>query len=147
MKAEDLMIGDWVSLNGSNYQVQDILKKGVIKLYENTKYGEHTLELTTDYIEDFIEPIPLTTEILEKNGFRLMTSGSDYIPYYTDTEFYEIQKDYSVCLEYGGGLVKLVCLYESYTNSIESSWVTLLKYTHELQHALKLCGIDKEIIL
>ncbi len=64
------MINDWVCINGSNYLVKEIKKNGVIKLYEDTKYSEHEIEFNADYIEDNIEPIPLTEEILDKNGFK-----------------------------------------------------------------------------
>ena len=76
------------------------------------------------------EPIPLTIEILEKNGFEknrdygyfIGQSNSGYY-IYLDNNYLSIQAGY---------------------DAIEFAWC---EYVHELQHALKLCGIKKEIIL
>ena len=48
MKKEDLMIGDWVLFVGSKYQIQKE-------------------DFSANYV---FEPIPLTEEILDKNGFK-----------------------------------------------------------------------------
>lgn len=79
---------------------------------------------------DNIKPIQLTHEILEKNGF-------------------------------GGNKpkVKLILedtrelLYNIYEKELTIYWNSQVvfrspcAYAHQLQHALKLCGIDKEIII
>ena len=62
MEAKDLMIGDWL-LDGHVYaQVTSITCDGNIE----TTHNEHSnIEL--------IEPIPLTSKVLEKNGFTKST--------------------------------------------------------------------------
>lgn len=130
MKVEELMINDWVSINDSNFQVKVIKKKGVIKLYDNTEWGEHEIDFNTDYLEEFLQPIPLTEEILEKNGFEkdidygyfIGQSNSGYYIYFNNNHL-SIQAGY---------------------DAIEFAWC---EYVHELQHALKLCGIIKSIKL
>jgi hypothetical protein len=79
---------------------------------------------------DEIEPIPITPEILENNGFKYMTGL-----WYTQTkEMKPIQivfKKTSVI-----------------TLSINCTPVPInLKYVHQLQHALRLYGIEKEMVL
>ena len=65
MNASDLMIGDWVVYNGDVEYTDPIRIEG--------------MDIATDMLitsdrEDVgfngVEPIPLTTEILEKNGFK-----------------------------------------------------------------------------
>ena len=131
MKATDLMINDWVCINDSNYQVQDLKKKGVIKLYENTTWGEHEIDFNTDSLEEFLQPIPLTKEILHKNGFI----GEVYLWIDAGNEktlvYYPFE--HRLTLEYGD---KCEILFKCQCFSV-----------HELQHALKLCGIEKEIVV
>lgn len=106
MKANELMIGDFV-LDGNIYaQVTSITCDGNIE----TTHNEHSnIEL--------IEPIPLTSEILEKIGWE------------------EIPK--------GFVLYKKLCKNSFVVNASKIQ----IKYIHELQHVLRLCGIEKEIVL
>ena len=85
-----------------------------------------------------IEPIPLTPEILEKNGFKPDVPGDAYK--------YSYQID-------------SVSIVECYANAVgegrhrgvisfgDTRLRITLVFVHELQHALLLCGIDKEIEL
>lgn len=62
MKAEELMIGDWVSVSGTPMRVACV---GSMKCgFQDTK-GEYFY-----HGYDVIEPIPLTTKLLEKCGFE-----------------------------------------------------------------------------
>lgn len=118
MKATELMIGDWVRRRWTcsdtgrevvkDSQVTEIRKNGET-LYAWSKNGN------IGRVEN-LEPIPLTTEILEKNGF---INSVD------------------------------VALFDRETGRIESDFVCAakLEYIHELQHALRLCGIEREIKL
>lgn len=102
----------------------------------------------TEKIEN-IEPIPLTKEILEKNGFDYYFIGHG---------------DYGWCLfkkdKYGEKLTPFT-LTLAYGKDIEFIWgpeiddnesyyiyeMGRIKYVHELQHLLKDCKIEKEVIL
>ena len=135
MYAKDLMINDWVSINDSNFQVKVIKKNGVIKLYENTKFGEHEINFNSDYIEEFIQPIPLTPEILEKNGYKF-----NYLYY---------EKEGYPAIELGSkkGIYNIGKVYFSDDGDPDIHVYTSCQYVHELQHVLKICGIEKEIIV
>lgn len=133
MKKEDLMINDWVSINGSIFQVKDIKKNGVIKLYYNTNYGEHEVDFNSDYLEEFLQPISLTKEILEKNGFE----GDVYL---------WIGVSDGKTLEYYPFEHRLSLYYTEEKNQ-ELLFRCQCFHVHEFQHAIKLCGIKKEIIL
>ena len=110
MEANELMIGDWVMIE--NYsRICGIAEDGVYFADKNCK-GAISF--------DHIEPIPLTAEILERNGFVLDGESWWY-------------KDFRIVLSTSNG-VSLICGRQM-----------RFKYVHELQHALRLCQIDKEI--
>ena len=122
MEAKDLMVGDWVynTHNRQNEQVAEI-GSGLVMLEYNDLY---------EY--DEIEPIPLTPEILEKNGWvKNLYSAESY-----DNE-------------------ELECLSLWVGEDGKNKWwwhvgvelVTPINYVHELQHALRLCEIEKEVEL
>lgn len=139
MKPEELSIGDWVNVlnyhwDGRPYtgQVNGITKK------HGTYYLQFGSALSAEI--DRCEPIPITKEILEKNGF----SG----------EMYAIFKiDEHVWLEYYYHEHRLSRWWrgiDEWNNHAEVSEVSFechCHYIHELQHALRLCGISKTIDL
>lgn len=59
LQATELMIGDWVSVKNKHVQVVGITTDSI-----------ETTDKEGFYSEDYFEPIPLTPEILEKNGFE-----------------------------------------------------------------------------
>lgn len=91
------------------------------------------------------QPIPLTVEILEKNGFnepplemqkreRFVVLCKEYqINYYFNINWFSIYKNAGVN---GSDYPVFICSFQE-----------RIKYVHELQHALRLCRIKKEIVL
>ena len=145
MKAEDLMNGDWVKYimvtHDAEFVGDLIVDKGqsttehIIKIdsvndsgvfFKSKKFDESLIFVS---MKD-LEPILLTEEILEKNGFKkdkdygyfIGQSNSGYY-IYLDNNYLSIQAGY---------------------DAIEFAWC---EYVHELQQALKLCGITKSIKL
>ena len=137
MKAKELMVGDWVYCEGQptpdNVTIETIAEDGV--WFNGPNY-----EGAASY--DRIFPIPLTPEILEKNGWsdwhehsRIAKSCYELIDKQTSISFQIIDGQDSIFTQinhYGAGTYEL----RKY-----------LTYVHELQHALRLCGIDKKIEL
>ena len=116
------MIGDWVLYNETPQQILEI--SGIDdEVYLETDELVHQSE---------IQPIPLTPEILEKNGF---------------VEW----RDKCYRWEYADG----VYINADFTE--EEPWAHIsnrcysatpvCRYVHEFQHALRLCEIKKEIVL
>ena len=136
MKANELMIGDWVCIEGPNcYQIDEIRKE----------FGEYRLYLKGTAVfatESEIEPIPLTPEILEKNGFFAQDQGGGrkdmWIGFGPDCEG-------DVEIEFDCGIATHLKIDGAFKGEYYTS--TNIKSVHELQHALRLCGIDKEIVL
>ena len=124
MEAKKLMIGDWVSVLGIPMRIAEhgTARAGFLDENEEMSYNSYAI----------IEPIPLTAEILKKNKY-------DY-----NDSLHEWATD-SFCIEFGHVL----------SNEEQPDhffiWVSdcevELKYVHELQHALRLCGITHEIII
>lgn len=128
MKASELMLGDWVSLfqgkkDGSpaNVQVTSIDKYEIGVAGVDCDYDSATAPL--------LFPIPLTPSILLKNGFEHQMPYDDYV-FDNRIILYEYGEGFAI----GGG----------YTVANERLQVD---YVHELQHLMRLIGIEKEVIL
>ena len=112
MKIDELMVGDWV-------QVPSELNR-----YKRIR-STFDMDITLLY-----EPIPLTTEILEKYGFVEKS-----------------ERRWVLSDEYTGD--EVLVLYEVANGfAMPTEGMTIgFQNVHELQHLFKLCGIDKEIEL
>ena len=89
-----------------------------------------------------IEPIPITPEILEKNGFK----KTDVRMIVGTLTHYVIGDDYFAFAVHE----QTDSIWEVEYVNLEVSFPTVrvfVGYIHELQHALRLCGIEKEVVL
>lgn len=89
-------------------------------------------------ITKMFESIPLTTEILEKNGFH------------KDLMYFYLNIDDEKLLEFYTHEKRLRLWFDGVDEWVKATIKDLLfqcqcKYVHQLQHALRLCGIEKEI--
>ena len=137
METNDLMIGDWVKFPIGNEKVVDlpyIEGKGICASF--------AASATLFPVEvDKLEPIPLTAEILEKNGLvkwehgylwkERIGIGGQTTSASSPIELIVYEGGHSVILNPHDG--------KEFQGSID--------FVHELQHALRLCGIDKQIEL
>ena len=135
MKAEELKVGDLLTfkdcVGDSGFPILKV--NGILPdtLFVQIDYSDADDEV--DY-EDIIG-ITLTPEILEKNGF-------------VKSKVYEVWK--IICDDYELRVtpwrVAVIFLDEDGSDKEEFS-APRPKYVHELQHALRLCGIEKEIVI
>ena len=135
MKATELMIGDWVydSYHKANATVTTLTRA---LLWVSLKDNNHW-----QLKYDEVEPIPLTAEILKKNGFE-EEHGYREIVYLYSNDFYNI------CIH----LKERNYTNGAYTFANISHGCTFIEelptnYVHELQHVMRLCKIKKEIEL
>lgn len=122
MKATELMIGDWVRQKHSGLLLQ---VSEIVPPYIFARQGGQ-------FVEDTIDPIPLTPEILVGNGFVLVD-----------------EKDKMYRWDYGEGV------YVNADFKSEEPWACVVNtcyqsipycpYLHQLQRALLSCGILKEL--
>lgn len=133
MNATKLMIGDWVYIAKINHlaQVVGITTDSIETTYEEGYYNEV-----------FFDSIPLIPDILEKNGFTLFNQIENNIVYKYLLD--NIQQNSAFIT-----IVNNTEIYYSYDSDDDNSVISFLpiQYVHELQHALKLCGIVREIVL
>lgn len=125
MEINELMVGDWVSYK---------------KVCSRIASADFDLNNRTWMQE--IEPIPLTTEMLEKNGWEECNWDTDD----------DVQYGYDYGLFYftwWRNVELLSCYFEDKNAGLSYEMISEMpiKYVHQLQHALRLCGIDKEIEL
>lgn len=138
MKATELMIGDWVLHDGEPYQIRQL------GIYGENRDGEDYPAVCVGKPKGIgliierneIEPIPLTPEILERNGFVKQAYDGWLISKDNGRGLIEYRTD---CFD---GLLRI-----NYNKKPFSKLMVKVKYVHKLQHALILCGIDKEITI
>lgn len=124
------MVGNWViCYHPSRLKSFEKVSVGLLHTMQEQEYG---------YIKEdsplfrIVEPIPLTPEILEKNGFEPVKEG----------KFPTLKN----C--YGDILFQLEDIKNEYIHDTLYMFKNIpIFYVHELQHALRLCNLDKEIVL
>ena len=129
MKPEELMIGDYViRKNVPN----ELLIVDTIDSIRDIVYLDLDGLGITEKIEN-IEPIPLTPEILERNEFYYESNVGQV---WDDGEYEVIVDLYNVEIRVIKNRKEILSL--EYFDKI---------YVHNLQHALKICEVNKNIIL
>ena len=127
MKATELMIGDWVKCSDPKpFRVEQL--DGV----EEQVYGDDGFYVDTADLQ----PIPLTDEILEKNGFKY-----DEFPKFAVNEITENTK---VAFSYHSGSSTVFMGISEPNFNLTSACVLCV---HELQQLLRLSRIKKDIEL
>jgi len=151
MKATDLMIGDFAVVNKDGLcikkntivEVREIESDQRLELDDKCLIGSaHCRPLDDSQFDggiwcEYLDPIPLTPEILDKNGWEW---DGVYAYLRHDDMLFEwygeegLLRDYRF-VQYGHGQEEI---FKSRPGMI---------YVHQLQHVLRLCGIEKEIEL
>ena len=124
MKVEELMTGDWYwwEAEGKKYPLQ---------------VTKDTFKLMDEDISNF-QPIPITKEILEKNGFERENLITSYNHYIGIDNRVSLNDDF-YCMN----------SRNMWTVHIDSEYYCTiahceLTYLHELQHLLRICKINFE---
>ena len=144
MKPEDLMIGDWFrvryTFDGKDFIRTFRISRPIDELGFVCGKG-----LGQVCLPEELEPIPLTPEILENNGFKKKHPTQHFCEIVIGSFRITVQFGYGDSIDY-------VRIYETPNdNYIPETNINIyhpkIKYVHELQHVLRLCGIEKEIVL
>lgn len=142
------MIGDWVYVahrgSASHFgKVSALLPSGAVETEIEGAVG----------LSSSVDPIPLTPEILEKNGWYRAKFDGGYGrkgirlegPY---NELNELPEGVENALHFAQWSIDEHFEYHLLDIYMWKGSVHLwIEYVHELQHALRLCGIDKQITI
>jgi hypothetical protein len=133
MKVTDLMVGDWVNVFSIPKQIEGVKKfrNGDEMVYYDGDNGNFIKAVT---------PIPLTEEILEKNGFK-EDSETNGIYWRPDC------RKFCVVKELDTWYFAFRVLGETVDKSSGCICISECNYVHKLQHKLKDLEIEKEIVL
>ena len=138
MKLTDLSIGDLILINNTPHKIQAIDSIDAEVQADDELYyvGEDRC-----HSEDKIEGIPITPEILEKNGFYDSYTKRYYKRFYSNGCF-----DIAISLVYREIEVSKVC--GAGTDCEEEEYGSAIAFgndicVHTLQHTLRLCGLDE----
>ena len=132
MKIDELMIGDWLLYKSDSL--------------DNAFPIQITREMFNKELvvwKDRFEPIPLTPEILKKNGF-VHEKQKVIIPNRSQDEV-EVEYMYCKGLPCSFDIIHGYLMFNSNINLVSIRMA--VNYVHELQHILRLCKIDKEIVV
>lgn len=146
MKANELMIGDWVKTPVDMGKIQAI-NATCLPNFQTVEVWHKRYEdgrRAGDYICDSLDlrPIPLTPEILKKNGWINTAPGIWQI---TIGNMGLLWQDSNKLFQ----MIEHTPYEEIGSRDIDFriSARFCISDVHELQHALRLCGIEKEIEL
>lgn len=126
MYCKSLMLGDWVQYNDGNFSFPTKIR-GINEV--DFEIEDMNCTSTTLILHHYIEPIPLTEEILKMNGF-------DYPKLEDGTEVKYVmayEKD---------GLMWLNKEKDYFFISSSDAYIHIY-FVHEIQHALRLCGLNE----
>ena len=129
MKANELMIGDWVFIDHCSGRLEPCY--GQVTGIDKNGEDVYTTEGMVD--ASLIKPIPLTEEILKRNGFRYRAPERGMYGV-TTAAYYECK-----------GSPHIWCDGAPFAVWFEDE--VYISYVHQLQHVLRLCGLGKEITI
>ena len=135
IEIDDLMKDDWVSVNGLSARVVELMQSSNLPMISVRISGN-----LFDFSEEEVSPIPLSEELLKKNGFEPMIytdpgNNDSYIYYeWIPTDEKYKQKCIMLWPNNEGGY--------SYGDNLSDIVITFL---HELQHLMKICKVKVEI--
>lgn len=130
--AKDLMIGDYLNTSLGVAKIIAIDRVGIT--FKN-KDGEFDIDFHDE--DAWVQEIPITPEILEKNGFGYIENDVNLSHYYLGESHVCINMDLHIGTNHDGHF------WLNYHNND----IYGLRYVHQLQNALHICGIEKTIEL
>lgn len=129
IRISDLSIGDWVKFESNGRYMPMMVFE--ISSYRKEIVGETTFGRLS-FKEEEISPIPLTPEILEKNGLCVVEEDADFSEY-------ELFGSENFSIFHTKGTLHY---------RLETSQASVVCWNvHQLQHALRLASVEKEIVL
>lgn len=134
MRTENLMIGDWVCYDDGS--IPNFIPQQIAEIH---CLGEVQFSNGLDMAKEYIHPIPITTEILKINGFRL------YARYPGEDIWMEYNHNIEVVITDYASTIRVFTIddIDDGKDLIFLTEIGRTRYVHELQHALRLCGLNE----
>ena len=138
---KELMVGDWVDRSGTPpyYKVIGINSKTTEVLISQSGNDDETRKICWN---DKLDPIPITPEILEKNGFKRTELCYEYrekLGGYMGQAVSLTTPAEIIYTDEGHCIVSNPHIGRVFQGSVD--------HVHELQHIIKSCELSKEIKL
>ena len=126
MEATELMIGDWVGRVFDDKRID-------YRQVDWIRTGEIGMRYQKVWAIGCIEPIPLTPEILEKNGIKKRRDEYAVFGWEGMKQWYVTLEDFKPQYDFW--------FITSSDRDLNISGQ--IRYVHQLQHALRICGLDE----
>ena len=126
MEATELMIGDWVGRVFDDKRID-------YRQVDWIRTGEIGMRYQKVWAIGCIEPIPLTPEILKKNGIK--KRRDEYVVF-----GWEGMKQWYITLE---DFKPQYDFWFITSSDRDLNIIGQIRYVHQLQHALRICGLDE----
>jgi hypothetical protein len=143
LRIEDLSVGDWVQAKMTKWDYEDLditPSMKVVKIEKDcVRLGFSLDDLEFEVFVEDLQPIPITAEVLEKNGW------SEFSDYHNSWKL-DIASDKRVWMFKNSHdwTFQVMSWGLGHNHSVAKAYI---KDIHELQHALRLAKVDKEIVL
>lgn len=144
MKPTELQIGDYVFIKSllGGYHTIPIR----IAAVHQKKVGYHNRIDRLSWVRHgMLVPIPLTTELLERNGFNKVSQQGCSNPYYWMLEKYEEESEellYRI-KAYKTMFRGMYVSIDNYADCEPIKFSKQIEHFHELQHTLRLCDLNE----
>lgn len=139
VRPEDLSIGDWFQARMVKWDYDDLditPPMRVVKIEKDcVRLGFSLDDLEFDVFVDDLQPIRITAEVLEKNGLEYVDDGNDAVIFLCCDMFWA-----RLCV--GDTFWQVGIHSEDRLDAV----VCNVKHIHDLQHALRLAKVGKEIV-
>lgn len=138
LKISDLSVGDWVKCAQRNGSIQRIAMHDgeTVEVIIEADCGR--LYMYKRVYE--IDPIPITAEMLENNGFVRGQRGNFY-------HYLRLDKNRTLYIHASTNGWRVEITYDAAGILRTTHLMPDVNSVHDLQHALRLAGVDKEINL
>lgn len=150
INAEDLRIGDIVQTNKDCMFPKDTLCI-VTEIHPDRQYEDKKGVVSLKAVNDDddgpwwawccnIDGVPVTPEILNKNGFKEVTVGKYYTRSIDNKKTWGLARYLAVVREGGDWAV-----FIKYDGLCDQALLREIRHVHELQHVLWVLGLDAEL--
>lgn len=139
LKISDLSVGDWVYYAKGNtpYSIRSIYRTGIqdCVVLNDKVFPDGVIAFV-----DKLTPIPITAEILEANGWVKGQRGEFY-------HYLRLDKNSTLYVHASTNGWRVEITYDAAGILRTTHLMPDMNSVHDLQHTLRLAGVDKEINL